>query len=56
MVVKPVKKGEIFTKENIGRFRPGDGLAIKSLPEVIGKKAKKDIEVNTPLSWDLIED
>lgn len=54
-VIKPVKKGEKFTKESVGRFRPGDGLPVKFLPQILGKTAKKDIEANTPMSWDLIE-
>ncbi|NQU82942.1 MAG: pseudaminic acid synthase [Parcubacteria group bacterium] len=55
-VIKPIKKGEEFTKENIGRFRPNNGLAIKDLPNVLGKKAKQDIDFAVPLSWDLVEE
>lgn len=52
---KPIKKGEKFTRENIGRFRPGNGLAVKFLPEILGKVAKEDIEVSVPMSWNLIK-
>jgi len=55
-VVKPIKKGEKFTTENIGRFRPGSGLAVKFLPKIIGKTAKKNIKVYTPLNWELVKD
>jgi len=54
-VAKKMRKGEKFTKENIARLRPEKGLAIKHLPEILGKKAKKDIGPATPLTWDLIE-
>ena len=54
-VIKPIKKGEKFTKENIGSFRPASGLAPKLLPEILGEKAKQDIDFATPLSDDLIE-
>jgi pseudaminic acid synthase len=54
-VIKPMKKGEKFTKENIGRFRPGHGVAIKLLPRILGKKANQDIETNTPMSIDFIQ-
>ncbi len=54
-VIKPIKKGEILTKENIGRFRPESGLPIRCLKEVLNKRAKTDISFATPLSWDLIE-
>lgn len=54
-IIRSVKKGEKFTKENIGRFRPGQGLPIKFLPKVLGRRAKKDIDFATPLSWPLID-
>ena len=50
-----VKKGEILTTENIKSVRPGFGLPPKYLNEVLGKRAKKDIDKGTPLDWDLIE-
>ncbi|MFH1841396.1 MAG: pseudaminic acid synthase [Candidatus Nealsonbacteria bacterium] len=53
-VVKDIKKEEEFTRENVRCIRPGYGLAPKHLPEVLGKKAKEDIERGTPLNWDLI--
>ncbi|MFB6182330.1 MAG: pseudaminic acid synthase [Candidatus Magasanikbacteria bacterium] len=53
-VTKPVKKGEEFTKENIGRYRPAHGLPVKHLSKFIGKKANQDIDPPRPLSWDLI--
>ncbi len=52
---KAIKKGEQFTKKNIGSFRPADGLAPKLLPSILGKKATRDIDFATPLSEDLIE-
>ena len=54
-VVKDIKEGEELTRENIRVIRPGYGLEPKELPEVLGKKAKQNIERGTPLSWDLIE-
>ncbi len=54
-VVENIKKGELFTENNIRSIRPSDGLPPKLLNEVIGKKAKMDIEKGTPLSTDLIE-
>ena len=53
-VVKNIKVGEKFSRENIRCIRPGYGLSPKYLPEVLGKKAAKDIEWGTPLTWDLI--
>ena len=52
--VDNIKKGEIFTTKNIRSIRPGNGLAPKYMSDLIGKKAKNDIERGTPLSWDII--
>jgi pseudaminic acid synthase len=54
-VVKDIKEGEVFTKENIRSIRPGFGLPPKFLYEIIGKRAKKNLSKGTPLSWDFIE-
>ncbi len=54
-VIKDIKKGEEFTKENIGSFRPAIGLEPKYLDEVLGKKANKDIELGTPLTWEYVQ-
>lgn len=53
-IVKDVKEGEEFTTENIRSIRPNNGLHTRYYEEVLGKKAIKNIERGTPLSWDLI--
>lgn len=53
-VVEDMKRGDMFTHENIRVIRPAYGLAPKYLDEVLGKKAAADIERGTPLSLDLI--
>jgi len=53
--IKDIKKGEPFTEENIRSIRPSFGLPPKYLKLILGKKAKKDIKMGTPLTWDLIE-
>lgn len=53
-VVRDVKAGQEFTQKNVRSIRPGYGLAPKFLPEILGKKATKDIEWGTPLSWSLV--
>jgi len=52
-VVKDLKKGEIFTEENIRSIRPGYGLHPKYFNDVLGKRATQDIKKGTPLSWEL---
>ena len=53
-VVAPVAKGEALTSENVRSIRPGNGLPPKSLPLILGRRAAKDVEVGTPLTWDMI--
>jgi pseudaminic acid synthase len=54
-VVKDIKKGEIFTENNIRVIRPAYGLLPKYYEEILGKKAIKDIERGTPLEWNMID-
>jgi pseudaminic acid synthase len=54
-VVKDIKKGEIFTKENVKSIRPSNGMHPKYYEEILGNKARTDIEKGTPLSRDLVE-
>ncbi|WP_457601073.1 pseudaminic acid synthase [Hydrogenivirga sp.] len=54
-VVRDVKKGEVFTEENVKSIRPGYGLHPRYLKEILGKRARRDIEKGTPLSWDMVE-
>jgi len=53
-VVEDVKRGETFTEGNVRSIRPGYGLHTRHLGEVLGKRAVRDIERGTPLSWDLV--
>ena len=53
-VVKDVKAGEVFTKENVRSVRPGYGLPPKFLKEVLGRRAACDIKAGTPFEWRMI--
>lgn len=44
-----IKKGDIFTKENIRSVRPGIGLHTKYQKEILGKCATRDISFAEPL-------
>jgi sialic acid synthase SpsE len=54
-IVKDIKKGELLTEENIRSIRPSNGLHTKFYENILGKKARGNIEIGTPLSWELIE-
>lgn len=51
---QPLKKGDIFTKDNLTYKRPATGLAPKRVYEIIGKKASIDIESDIPLKEGMI--
>ncbi|MBZ5679408.1 MAG: pseudaminic acid synthase [Acidobacteriia bacterium] len=53
-VVRDMIEGETFTSSNVRSIRPGQGLHTRHLPEVLGKKAARNIDGGTPLSWDLV--
>jgi len=53
-VVKDMKAGDSFNRENVRSIRPGYGLTPKHLSEVLGKRAAKNIERGTPLAWELV--
>jgi len=53
-VVEDVKQGEVFSSKNVRSIRPADGLHTRHLAQVLGKRAARDIERGTPMSWDLI--
>ena len=51
VTIKPIKKGEVFTKDNIWVKRPGTGdILAEEFNDIIGKKATKDIEDDMHLS------
>lgn len=53
-VIRDMKKGEIFTTENLGVIRPGLGLPPKYYDMLIGKKVNKAIKKGTPVTWEII--
>ncbi|WJS95124.1 N-acetylneuraminate synthase [Flavobacterium johnsoniae] len=54
--IAPIKKGEIFTKENIWVKRPGTGkILAESFNDIIGKTATRDILNDEQLIWEDIQ-
>ncbi|MDG2449492.1 MAG: N-acetylneuraminate synthase family protein [Saprospiraceae bacterium] len=51
VVSKPIKKGDVFTKENLTIKRPGIGLKPKYYEGIIGKVSNKDLDTEALLSW-----
>lgn len=42
VAAKNIKKGELFTKDNLTIKRPGDGINPMQWPNILGKKAKRE--------------
>lgn len=53
-VVEDIKAGEQFTTTNIRSIRPANGLHPRHLPEVLGRRATRDLRRGTPLAWDMV--
>jgi len=51
-----IKKGELFTKDNIGSFRPNLGLAPKFYEQILDKIANTDLVYGQPLEEKFIKD
>ena len=41
---KKIKKGEIFTEQNLTAKRPGNGISPMNWYDILGKEAEKDFE------------
>ncbi|AWG25390.1 N-acetylneuraminate synthase family protein [Flavobacterium kingsejongi] len=54
--ISSIKKGEVFTKENIWVKRPGTGaIPAEDYSIILGKKALTDLEQDEQLTWEDIE-
>jgi pseudaminic acid synthase len=53
-VVRDVKAGEPLSADNVRSIRPGHGLPPKFLPQILGRRAARDLPRGTPLSWDAL--
>jgi N-acetylneuraminate synthase len=51
VAIKPIKKGEILSSENIDIKRPGHGIEPKHLDELLGRCASVDIDDDKVLEW-----
>ena len=57
VTIRPVKAGEVFTKENLWVKRPGTGeIKAEHYESLLGKHALCDIENDTQLTWSMVGD
>ena len=54
-VVKDIRQGEIFTQDNIRSIRPGTGLHTKYYEDILGKKARMNLEKGMPMKWNYVD-
>ena len=53
-IVKNIKKGDKFTKDNLKSIRPGNGLHTKHYWNILGKECNQDIEYGTPMKFEFL--
>ena len=53
---RDIKKGEVFTEENLGIKRPGDGILPKRFSEILGKTAASDISQDALLTEEMVRE
>lgn len=51
-VLKDIKKGDLFSEQNIGMRRPGEGIPGSMWDNVVGKSACRDLIAGTQLTWE----
>ena len=57
VTIRPIKKGEAFTKDNLWVKRPGTGgIPAEEYESILGKHADCNIEEDIQLSWDMVEE
>jgi N-acetylneuraminate synthase len=54
-IVQPVSAGEQIGASHVRAIRPGLGLSPRSLPSVIGRRARRNLARGEPLRWEDIE-
>lgn len=53
-IAQDMEAGDVLTKENLRRIRPGHGLSPKYYDLLLGKKISRAVRKGTPVSWDLV--
>ena len=54
-MVKDIKKGEVFTVDNVKSIRPAFGIETKYIRDIIGKKSVVNIKTGTPMDWKYVQ-
>jgi len=54
-IVRDLKAGQCLQSGDVRSVRPGFGLAPKNLPQIIGRRLRRDVEANSPLQIEDLE-
>ena len=54
-VVGDIRAGDVISENLVRSIRPGFGLEPRFLPQVLGRRARRDIAKGTPFDWTMIE-
>ena len=54
VLTRDIKTGEVIKREDIMPKRPGTGISPENIDIVIGRKAVRDLEEDTILTWDMV--
>lgn len=55
-VAEDMKSGDVITEKNVRAVRPAFGLPIKYLPQLLGKKVNRNLEMGTRMSLEFVKD
>jgi sialic acid synthase SpsE len=51
---KNIKRGQIIRKEDLVIKGPGGGILPKYIDIIVGKKAKQNIDIDYPITWQIL--
>ncbi len=54
-ITKDIKAGECLSPDNVRAIRPGYGLSTKYYDEIMGRVVKADMQMGTPITWDILK-
>ena len=55
VTLREILRGTVIAQEMIWVKRPGNGIPAARMPEVIGRRAKRDLSANRLVQWDDLE-
>jgi RimJ/RimL family protein N-acetyltransferase len=53
-VARDVPAGKVLTCDDVRSVRPANGLHPRHMPEVLGRRATRDLSMGTPVGWDMV--